>query len=74
VGPRRTALQRDLLSRVNQTLSSEERRILELRIEGHTWPEVAAALGGTAEARRKQFQRAVAPLGHELGLEGDENG
>jgi hypothetical protein len=33
------------------------------------WPEIARQLGGTAEARRKQFQRAVDSIATTLQIE-----
>ena len=35
------------------------REIATRRASGMEWAEIAAQLGGTADARRKQFQRAV---------------
>jgi RNA polymerase sigma-70 factor (ECF subfamily) len=61
----------DLMSAVLRQLSSEERRVAELRGQGHTWPEVSAALGGGAEARRKQFERALDRVVRHLGLDKD---
>jgi RNA polymerase sigma-70 factor (ECF subfamily) len=59
----------ELLREVRARLSAEEGRIAELRGAGRSWAEVAAELGGSADARRVQFQRAVARVGRELGLE-----
>jgi DNA-directed RNA polymerase specialized sigma24 family protein len=62
---------RDLLDEVRRRLSAEERQIADLRGQGRSWPEVAAALGGTPEARRKQLTRAVDLIAQQLGLEED---
>jgi RNA polymerase sigma-70 factor (ECF subfamily) len=59
----------ELLRELRARLSAEEGRIAELRGAGRSWAEVAAELGGSADARRVQFQRAVARIGRELGLE-----
>jgi RNA polymerase sigma factor (sigma-70 family) len=73
LGPLRATLLRDQLAEVQRHLSEDETRILEMRIAGYTWPEVAIELGGTAEARRKQLRRAVAPIYGELVPDRNEN-
>ena len=55
----RLVVGRELLAEVNRRLSQEERLLAELRADGCEWTEIAARLGGTAEARRKQLARAV---------------
>jgi RNA polymerase sigma-70 factor (ECF subfamily) len=67
--PSQIILNRDLLRAVLNRLPEEGRRLAELRSEGRTWPEIAAALGGTAEARRNQFARALDRVTAELGLD-----
>src|SRR5262245_8858400 len=67
--PARTASARDLLQALLRELPEEERRLAELRMEGLTWPEVSAAVGGSAEARRKQLARALDAVVQQLGLE-----
>ena len=57
--PSRLVGGRELLAEVNRRLSEEERLLAELRADGCEWTEIAARLGGTAEARRKQLARAV---------------
>jgi RNA polymerase sigma-70 factor (ECF subfamily) len=57
--PSRMAVGRELLAEVNRRLSSEERLLVDMRAAGCEWTEIAARLGGTAEARRKQLARAV---------------
>jgi RNA polymerase sigma-70 factor (ECF subfamily) len=59
----------ELLGELRARLSAEEGRIAELRGAGRSWAEVAAELGGSADGRRVQFQRAVARVSRELGLE-----
>lgn len=66
--PSRLASGRELLEKLRQRLSEEERSIADLRAKGHDWASVASHLGGTAEARRKQLARAVARVEDELGL------
>ena len=57
--PSRLVVGRELLAEVRRRLSEEERLLAELRADGCEWTEIAARLGGTAEARRKQLARAV---------------
>lgn len=59
----------ELLQRFRDRLSDEERSLADLRSQGLDWAAVAGAVGGTAEARRKQLSRAVDRVGKELGLE-----
>jgi RNA polymerase sigma factor (sigma-70 family) len=70
--PSRVIAGRELLAEVNRRLSEEERLLAELRADGCAWTEIAARLGGTAEARRKQLARAVDRV--ERLLEGSEIG
>jgi hypothetical protein len=46
----------------------------DLRSRGCGWAEIAETAGGTAQARRVQFRRAVGRVMRELGLDevGDE--
>jgi RNA polymerase sigma-70 factor (ECF subfamily) len=69
--PSRVVAGEDLLREVRQRLSEEERGLMDLRCEGKAWTAIAAQLGGTPEARRMQFTRAVDRIALELGL--DEN-
>ncbi len=70
--PSRLVVGRELLAEVNRRLSREERQLADLRADGCEWAEIAARLGGTAEARRKQLARAVDRV--EKQLEGREIG
>jgi DNA-directed RNA polymerase specialized sigma24 family protein len=62
----------DFLRAVRARLSEEERLIADLRALGKKWVEIAAELGGTADARRVQLQRAAGRVGRELGFEDDD--
>jgi DNA-directed RNA polymerase specialized sigma24 family protein len=64
------AVSRELLENAHRRLAPEERRMLDMREEGHGWPEIAAELGGSPEALRKRFERAVERVVEELGLGG----
>lgn len=59
----------DLLRQAMGRFADEERRVVELKAQGCLWPEIAARLGGTPEARRKQYGRAVERVARELGLD-----
>jgi RNA polymerase sigma-70 factor (ECF subfamily) len=62
----------ELAREVISKLSEEERSIADLRASGRKWSEIASEMGGTADARRVQLQRAAGRVGRELGLEDDD--
>ena len=70
--PSRLVAGRELLEEFRRRLSEEERRLADLRAQGCDWAEIAAALGGTADACRKQLARAIDRV--ERQLEGSEIG
>jgi RNA polymerase sigma-70 factor (ECF subfamily) len=59
----------DLLREVHRRLSPEDRRILELRNQGHEWAAVAEELGGSAEGLRRKLSRALDRVTEQLGLD-----
>jgi RNA polymerase sigma-70 factor (ECF subfamily) len=59
----------ELLERFRRSLSEEELALADLRRQGVGWADIAARLGGTAEARRSQLARAVDRVSRELGLD-----
>jgi RNA polymerase sigma-70 factor (ECF subfamily) len=67
--PDRLAEGKELLGLVRQALTQEERQLADLRAEGLTWPEVAARVGGEAQARRRQLKRALDRVARELRLD-----
>jgi RNA polymerase sigma factor (sigma-70 family) len=67
--PDRLVSGQELLAKVRQGLSAEERELADLRVEGLTWPEVAARLGGEPQARRRQLRRALDRVAQQLGLD-----
>jgi RNA polymerase sigma-70 factor (ECF subfamily) len=67
--PSRVVSGRELLQKFRERLTDEERRIADLRVRGSDWAEVAAELGGTPDARRKQLARAVARVEEDLGFD-----
>lgn len=60
---------RDLLSCFLHQLSGEERKLAEMRMQGSDWSEIAAEMGGTAQARRMQLSRAVDRAAVSLGID-----
>src|SRR5262249_10966176 len=62
---------KELLERLRQALSDEERQLADLRGEGLAWGDIATRLGGTAQARRMQLARAVERVARDLDLDGD---
>jgi RNA polymerase sigma-70 factor (ECF subfamily) len=63
----------ELIQEFLRRMSADERRLAELRATGLGWQEVAARVGGTAEAARKQLERAIRRVERQLGLEGDDD-
>jgi RNA polymerase sigma-70 factor (ECF subfamily) len=63
---------KELLERFHQALNEEERQLAELRGQGMAWGDIAARLGGTAQARRMQWARVVERVARALGLDGDD--
>jgi RNA polymerase sigma-70 factor (ECF subfamily) len=68
-GPLREVAARELLLEVRGRLSADERRVLELRDDGHDWAAIADRLGGSADAHRKRLARALDRVSGELGLD-----
>jgi hypothetical protein len=60
----------ELLRVLRERLSDEERKLSELRAQGLGWAEIAQQVGGTADGRRIQLDRAVRRVSKDLGLEG----
>ncbi len=60
---------RELLHECQARLTPDERALFEQRPAGHRWDEIAAATGKSAEAVRKQYERAIKRVSGELGME-----
>jgi DNA-directed RNA polymerase specialized sigma24 family protein len=67
--PGRQVADRDLLQQAFALMSPQVREIADLRLAGAPWSDIADRLGGTAEGRRKQYQRAMASIAGRLGLD-----
>jgi RNA polymerase sigma factor (sigma-70 family) len=62
----------ELFQKVHDYMTEEERAISELRRSGSTWEAIAAQLGGTAQSRRMQLDRAADRVIQQLGLHDDD--
>lgn len=61
----------ELVQRIRQAMTEEERRLADLRAEGHEWDEIGAELGVAPETLRKRLTRAIERVARELHLEVD---
>jgi RNA polymerase sigma-70 factor (ECF subfamily) len=68
-GPGSQAVDRDLLRRSYELMDAEVRQMADCRVQGAQWGDIAAKLGGTADARRKQFFRAMDRIAQTLDIE-----
>ena len=60
---------RELLRQCQERLSAEERSLADRRRSGQGWEEIAAAVGRSADAVRKQYERAIKCVSGDLGIE-----
>lgn len=60
---------RELLERMQASLTDEEREISDLRGLGLGWEQVAERLGGNGNTRRMQLARGIERVVRDLGLE-----
>lgn len=67
--PSRIVARMELIAEARKQLTPEELRLVELRGDGKSWEEIAADLGGTAQARRMQLARAMDRITESLGIE-----
>jgi RNA polymerase sigma-70 factor (ECF subfamily) len=65
--PSQQAAARELLHEFRKRLSEEEAKVADRRAGGLSWEQIAAELGGTADARRKELTRALNRIARELG-------
>jgi DNA-directed RNA polymerase specialized sigma24 family protein len=57
----------DLAAAIRRRLDASVRLLFDLKAEGLTWQEIAAQVGGRADALRMRLNRAVATVLNELG-------
>jgi RNA polymerase sigma-70 factor (ECF subfamily) len=67
--PSEIATGRELIARVREGFTEEERQLADLRAAGREWAEIAAERGGSPEALRKKLARAIDRVAHQLGLD-----
>lgn len=67
--PSECVLRTEEIELLQNSLTEEERQIVDLRNQGCGWDEIAARLGGTGQARRMQLSRALDRLKARLGLD-----
>ena len=65
--PDRIAAGRELLEQCRDMLNESERKLADMRSHGEDWTTIAATVGGSPEARRKQFARAISRILAKLG-------
>lgn len=58
----------DLMENIAKRLAPHERVLWVRRREDRTWEEIAAEVGGTPNALKKQYSRAMLRVGEELDL------
>jgi RNA polymerase sigma-70 factor (ECF subfamily) len=68
-GPYQKAVDRELVSRAYELMDADVRQIADHRARGENWKVIAAQMGGTADARRKQFVRAMDDIAQALEIE-----
>jgi RNA polymerase sigma-70 factor (ECF subfamily) len=68
-GPGSRLAWQDLLHEVRRRLTDDERHLADRRAEQREWSEIAAEVGGSAEALRKRLARALDRVSNQLGLE-----
>jgi RNA polymerase sigma factor (sigma-70 family) len=69
--PSQVVSNQEMLERFRSQLSDEERLLASERCAGRPWDEIAASRGRTAEAVRKQYERAIDRVAGELGIRDD---
>ncbi len=67
LAPDEQALRRDLAQAVRDRLSERESWLIEKRLQGHTWIEIAALDGGQPAALRMMYARALARVRQQFG-------
>jgi RNA polymerase sigma factor (sigma-70 family) len=61
--------EKELVGRLYEMMSEEEQVIFKLRIAGSTWADIGKELDKSADAVRKQYERAIERIIAELALE-----
>ncbi len=66
--PSRVVAAQELLQKVREHLSPEERMLADRRAQGDDWPEIAADQGVSPNALRMRLTRAITRVAQDLGL------
>jgi ECF sigma factor len=72
--PGEVASDRDLIDAIRRRLGAEARQLADLRADGWDWSAIADRVGGSVQARRIQFARAIRRVTKSLHLDGDAHG
>lgn len=64
---------KEILDRLREQLSEEERYLIEQRMSGTSWEQIAAQLGASPEALRKRMTRAIDDAAKSIGLREESN-
>jgi RNA polymerase sigma-70 factor (ECF subfamily) len=64
---------KELVQEVRRRLTPEEWQLVEQRNQGYNWAEIAATVGGNADALRIKLARAVKRVSGELGMDEEED-
>jgi RNA polymerase sigma-70 factor (ECF subfamily) len=67
--PYQFAAGQELVQRLREKLTDEERRLADGRAQGKSWEEIAAEVGSNAKACCKRLARALDRVSAELGLD-----
>lgn len=68
-GPESIVVNRELVERVSDLLSDDEREIMQRRSEGQSWNEIGESLNQKANTVRMKLSRALDRVTEKLGLE-----
>lgn len=68
-GPDRQVVGRELLERAYELMEPDVRQMADCRIQGANWATISDQMGGTADARRKQFLRAMDRIAQSLEID-----
>ncbi len=66
--PSEVFMVREILEAVNEKLSADDRYLIEQRMGGRAWGDLAAELGSTPDAVRKRMTRAIDEAAVHLGI------
>jgi RNA polymerase sigma-70 factor (ECF subfamily) len=71
--PSRILAARELWEEARRRMTDDERRLVQMRADGMKWDDIAAAVGKSPDAVRKQFVRACDRVSEGLGLSGADD-